>query len=41
VLHEGATNTGRRRRKIANLVPDSDLQESVCAENEKDRQHFR
>jgi hypothetical protein len=26
---------------FANLLPDSDLQESVCAENEKDRQHFR
>ncbi len=23
------------------LVPDSDLQESICAENEKDRQHFK
>ena len=26
---------------VANLLPDSDLQESVCTENEKDRQHFR
>ena len=25
----------------ANLIPDSELQESVCAENEKDRQHFK
>lgn len=25
----------------ANLLPDSDLQESVCAENERDRQHFK
>ena len=25
----------------ANMVPDSDLQESVCAENEKDRRHFK